>query len=84
MALERSDAYIDIRGVLKAHDYCATRIILEELGGKFNFLSYGKYGSIDNIPLNDFSSGYFVLASLDTQLVDKLTQEIKEIILLDE
>ncbi|MCE7737691.1 MAG: hypothetical protein GPJ54_22560 [Candidatus Heimdallarchaeota archaeon] len=81
VALQQSDAYIDIRGVVKAHDFCAARIILEELGGKFNFLNYGKYGSIENIPLNDFSSGYFILASLDTQLVDKLTEEVKEIIL---
>jgi fructose-1,6-bisphosphatase/inositol monophosphatase family enzyme len=83
VALGQSDAYIDIRGVLKAHDYCAVRLILEEMGGKFNMLSYGKYGSLENIPLDDFTTGYFVVAGTDTNLVDTLTNQVKEIVMID-
>lgn len=78
VVLGQNDAYIDIRGVLKVHDFCGVRLILEESGGKFIFLTYGKYGSADNIPLDDFTSGYNVLAGIDNKLIEKLTKEVKE------
>ncbi len=81
VAVGKSDAYIDIRGVLKAHDFCAVKLILEELGGKFSFVIPPKYKMAERIPLNDFKTGYSIVASTDSQLTDKLVREIQENIL---
>ncbi|OLS28537.1 MAG: Inositol-1-monophosphatase [Candidatus Heimdallarchaeota archaeon LC_2] len=81
VALGKSDAYIDIRGVLKAHDFCAVKLILEELGGKFTFVVPPKYKQAEKIPLNDFKTGYSIVASSDPQLTDHLAKEIQENVL---
>ena len=81
VAIGKSDAYIDIRGVLKAHDYCAAKLILEEIGGKFTFVVPPKYGTAEKIPLNDFKTGYSIVASSNSQLTDQLAKEIQENVL---
>lgn len=78
----KSDAYIDIRGVLKAHDFCGVKLILEELGGKFSFVVPPKYEKAEKIPLNDFKTGYSIVACTNSQLTDKLVKEIQENVLL--
>ncbi len=67
-----NDAFADIRNVLRVHDFAAAKIIVEEVGGYFTFLS-----EIDTIAIDDFTTGYSVLATLDPKLHMKLFSEFK-------
>ncbi len=78
VANNRNDAFADIRGVLKTHDFAAAKIILEEVGGKFDFLSTNGYFSPDEIPLDDFTSGYSIIASKNEILLNKMLTDFKE------
>lgn len=75
IAVDRNDAYIDVRGVLKAHDFAAAKIILEEIGAYFEFLTLNGYGDPQNIPLDDFKSGYSIVASKHKKLIDQLKED---------
>ncbi|MHA2503960.1 MAG: inositol monophosphatase family protein, partial [Candidatus Kariarchaeaceae archaeon] len=67
----RNDAFVDLRGVLKAHDFAAARLIINELGGELRFFNIDSQ-DIENIPLDDFKQGYAIIASLDTEFLTYL------------
>lgn len=75
-----NDAYADLRGVLKTHDFAAAKILIESIGGRFDFVDMEDNGKkIDQkIPLDDFTTGYRVVASLNEGFADKLEQEFNE------
>jgi myo-inositol-1(or 4)-monophosphatase len=72
VATGTNDAFADIRGVLKAHDFAAAKIIIESVGGFFSFLPInGKTEAI----LDDFKKGYSVLASIYPRFIEDLQSE---------
>jgi myo-inositol-1(or 4)-monophosphatase len=77
IAIDRNDAFVDVRRVLKVHDYAAARIILEEVEGIFLFLPTNGPTTPDEIPLTDFKAGYSIIASKDSALVDTLVQNFQ-------
>lgn len=77
VANDRIDAFADIRGVLKAHDFAAAKIILEEVGGKFTFLEINGYETPNDIPINDFTTGYSIIASKNMKLLNKMVEDFK-------
>ncbi|MHA2254018.1 MAG: inositol monophosphatase family protein, partial [Candidatus Kariarchaeaceae archaeon] len=78
VANDRNDAFADIRGVLKAHDFAAARIVLEESGGRFDLLSSNGYNKPENIPIDDFTSGYSIIASKNMDLFNKILEDFQE------
>ncbi|MHA2170657.1 MAG: inositol monophosphatase family protein [Candidatus Kariarchaeaceae archaeon] len=77
ITIDRNDAFVDVRGVLKAHDYAAARIVLEEVGGVFKFLPTNGPTTPDEIPLTNFKAGYSIIASKDRTLVHTLVQNFQ-------
>jgi len=74
VAENRNDAFVDIRGVLKTHDFAGAKLILEELGGELKFLELTEKEVLD-IPLDNFTDGYSVIGSLDHELLEYLINE---------
>lgn len=74
---ERNDAYTDIRGVIKAHDFAAGIIILQEVGGYIEFLELNGFSSYNQIPINDFRSGYSLIASKNKKLLNNIMKELR-------
>lgn len=68
----RNDAYVDLRNVLKAHDFAAARILIEEANGHFKFLGMK---DDDPIILGDFKTGFSVLATNNEYLMNKLLKD---------
>lgn len=78
VADNRNDAFADIRGVLKTHDFAGAKIIIEALGGNLQFLDISKEEA-DYLPLDDFTSGYSVVTSLDDEFLDFLMDKFNAI-----
>ncbi len=72
-----NDAFIDLRGVLRAHDFIASKIIIEAVGGAFTFLDE-KYNDITTIQLDTFKKGYSVVASYNPEFVNYLIDEFRD------
>lgn len=72
-----NDAYIDLRKVLRAHDFIASKIIIEAVGGKFVFLDK-RYNDISKIHLDTFKDGYAVVASYHPNFVNFLIDDFKK------
>ena len=81
VATGTNDAFADIRGVLKAHDFAAAKIIIESVGGYFSFLPInGK----TEVKLDDFKQGYSVLASIYPKFMKDLHNEfVKHRLVID-
>ena len=81
VAEKRNDAFVDLRGVLKCHDFAAAKLILEEVGGKLQFLNISQKET-DYLPLNDFRTGYAVVGALDNSFLNYLLDEFSNYDLL--
>lgn len=81
VAIGTNDAFADIRGVIKAHDFAAAKIIIESVGGQFLFFPVnGK----TEVKLDDFKQGYSVLASIYPGFIEELHGEfIKHRLVID-
>jgi len=75
VAENRNDAFVDLRGVLKTHDFAGARLILEEIGGSLRFLNIDQEES-NYLPLDNFRAGYSVVGALDPHLLDYLLEEL--------
>ncbi|MCY3413787.1 MAG: hypothetical protein INQ03_19240 [Candidatus Heimdallarchaeota archaeon] len=71
-----NDAYIDLRGVLRAHDFMASKIIIESVGGSFKFVDESV--DISTIKLDTFKEGYAVVSSYHPGFVDYLINDFKK------
>jgi myo-inositol-1(or 4)-monophosphatase len=73
----RTDAFVDLRGKVKAHDFAAGKIIIEEADGQFSFLDNTKE---KNIMLDTFQEGYRILATQDKELHESIEYDINSIL----
>lgn len=71
-----NDAFVDLRGVLRAHDFIAAKIIIESVGGTFKFLD-SSIQDISKISLDSFKTGYAVVASHHPSFVDQLLDDFR-------
>ena len=71
-----NDAYVDLRGVLRAHDFMAAKIIIESVGGNFKFLD-PCIKDISEISLDSFKTGYSVVASHHPHFVETLIDDFR-------
>ncbi|MDH5401111.1 MAG: hypothetical protein OEZ01_00200 [Candidatus Heimdallarchaeota archaeon] len=73
VAINTNDIFADIRGVLKTHDFAAAKIILQNIGYDFQFINNSLQSK--NIPLDDFKTGYSVIASRDKKLSNSIVTQ---------
>ncbi len=74
VASNTRDIFVDTRGKIKAHDFAASKLIIEEAGGIFDSFDDT---SPDDILLGDFKTGYKIVASRDPVAYSKLSNEMK-------
>ena len=77
VASNTRDIFVDTRGKIKAHDFAASKLVIEEAGGIFD--SFGDSNPNDII-LGDFKTGYKVVASRDPVVYHKLSGEMTNIL----
>ncbi len=76
VASKQVQLFVDLRNVVKVHDFAAAKILIEQMGGYVMVLS----GSdVDELPINQFKKGHSIIASHDYELLKCVAEDIEEI-----